>query len=615
MQTCELGEWLTIGFETPVVCNTDNFWVSWGNAGEGYDAIMLTNSGEYAEHDWYRPSDGVWRNESMAGVDNMIRASIMIDGVAEEIEDGSSTETAEMVGYYIYRSTYPDVPIDDAYLITPEYLTETSYDDTNVSNGTTYYYAIVAAYDNDGTIELSDPSDEVSATPSNPGTLTVDYASIDTTAYSGDIVTVPVTLTNNGGLPVTFLVAADIDDDATLSTADIHPDYIVTSWYTELSEVCEKSDNGDEDTNLPIVTNSGGPDDFGYAWIDSDDEFGPEYNWVDITGIGVQMELTDESNFGPYAMGFNFPFYGISYSTFRVSSNGYISFTSQYVITYENYELPTGAEPFNLVAPFWDDLNPEAGGECYYYVGSDSVIVSWIGIPVYGTDDYCTFQIILTSDGNIVLQYGDIGSDGISATIGIQNADGTIGLCVSYNAEYVHNDMTVRINNNSWLRFGQVDGTVPAGGSLIVNALLDPSMLGTGITHTGTMTITGYDYNHDLDPLEIPITFAVEDTVTGIGDNSGLPTTYSLDQNYPNPFNAHTEIKYALPVDSDVQLEVYNILGQKVVTLVDEEQTAGYHSLIWDGTNESGQVVSSGMYLYKLVTNEDTFVKKMVMLK
>ena len=101
----------------------------------------------------------------------------------------------------------------------------------------------------------------------------------------------------------------------------------------------------------------------------------------------------------------------------------------------------------------------------------------------------------------------------------------------------------------------------------------------------------------------------------GIEDSETLPENISLLQNYPNPFNARTEIKYTLPVGSDVKLEIYNLLGQKVVTLADEKQTAGYHSLIWDGTNESGQMVSSGMYLYKLTTNENISVKKMVMLK
>ena len=105
------------------------------------------------------------------------------------------------------------------------------------------------------------------------------------------------------------------------------------------------------------------------------------------------------------------------------------------------------------------------------------------------------------------------------------------------------------------------------------------------------------------------------DDINSVDNPEGLPLNIELLQNYPNPFNATTEIKYALAVDNDVTIEVYNVIGQKVVTLVDEKQTAGYHSLIWDGTNESGQVVSSGMYLYKMVINEDTFVKKMVMLK
>ena len=87
-------------------------------------------------------------------------------------------------------------------------------------------------------------------------------------------------------------------------------------------------------------------------------------------------------------------------------------------------------------------------------------------------------------------------------------------------------------------------------------------------------------------------------------------------QNYPNPFNPETTIKYQLPKTSKVTLTIYNILGQKIKTLVDEEKQTGYYSVKWDGTDDFGAKVSSGIYIYRMETNKG-FVKtlKMVFLK
>ncbi len=89
-----------------------------------------------------------------------------------------------------------------------------------------------------------------------------------------------------------------------------------------------------------------------------------------------------------------------------------------------------------------------------------------------------------------------------------------------------------------------------------------------------------------------------------------LPTVFNLNQNYPNPFNPITTIRYSLPVATDVHFDIFNILGQKVQTLVDERQSAGEHTVLW---NSEG--FSSGIYLYRLSTDEATETKKMILLK
>ena len=103
--------------------------------------------------------------------------------------------------------------------------------------------------------------------------------------------------------------------------------------------------------------------------------------------------------------------------------------------------------------------------------------------------------------------------------------------------------------------------------------------------------------------------------LTGIGDDNGLPAEFALAQNYPNPFNARTVINYSLPVSGKVSLDIFNIMGQKVVTLLDSYQEAGYRSVIWDGHDADGNVVSSGIYFYRLHADRKTITKRMLILK
>lgn len=94
-----------------------------------------------------------------------------------------------------------------------------------------------------------------------------------------------------------------------------------------------------------------------------------------------------------------------------------------------------------------------------------------------------------------------------------------------------------------------------------------------------------------------------------------LPLSYELSQNYPNPFNPSTTIKFFLPTQTHVRLEVFNILGQRVTTLVDGDLPAGQHQVEWDGRNEQGRPVSSGVYFYRVVTDEFYKSKKMMLIK
>lgn len=102
----------------------------------------------------------------------------------------------------------------------------------------------------------------------------------------------------------------------------------------------------------------------------------------------------------------------------------------------------------------------------------------------------------------------------------------------------------------------------------------------------------------------------VEDEIAGV-----IPSDYRLHQNYPNPFNPTTTIKYDLPEESRVVLKVFNLLGQEVRTLVNEKQSAGFKTEVWDGKNNSGNKVGSGIYIYKLNAGTKNHSRKMVLLK
>jgi hypothetical protein len=109
-------------------------------------------------------------------------------------------------------------------------------------------------------------------------------------------------------------------------------------------------------------------------------------------------------------------------------------------------------------------------------------------------------------------------------------------------------------------------------------------------------------------------------SVTPDDDKNVIPKEYALLQNYPNPFNPSTSIEFSIPVNADVTLTIYNLLGQAITALVNEEISSGYYSVVWNGEDRSGLKVSSGVYLYKMEANgsdgkEFQQIRKMVLLK
>ncbi|MCD6374554.1 MAG: T9SS type A sorting domain-containing protein, partial [Caldisericaceae bacterium] len=106
-----------------------------------------------------------------------------------------------------------------------------------------------------------------------------------------------------------------------------------------------------------------------------------------------------------------------------------------------------------------------------------------------------------------------------------------------------------------------------------------------------------------------------EALVKSLTTSQMLPEEAILFANYPNPFNPSTTIRFALPEDSYVRLTIYSITGQKVRTLINGQVSKGYHQIVWDGRNESGQPVSGGLYVYEFKTDNKRILKKMLLIK
>ena len=94
-----------------------------------------------------------------------------------------------------------------------------------------------------------------------------------------------------------------------------------------------------------------------------------------------------------------------------------------------------------------------------------------------------------------------------------------------------------------------------------------------------------------------------------------IPSDFTLHQNYPNPFNPKTQIQFDVATNTNVMVSIYNIMGQKVATLLDGDLNAGIYNLSWNGTSDDGIILPTGMYFYEMKSAEFHSVKKLIFVK
>jgi hypothetical protein len=186
----------------------------------------------------------------------------------------------------------------------------------------------------------------------------------------------------------------------------------------------------------------------------------------------------------------------------------------------------------------------------------------------------------------------------------------TIDGIINDSSGWFFDDVIVYFEGVPWLPIDPNSGTILAGQSADITVTYDASNLVEG-EYTANITITS---NDPAEPeVIIPVTLTVGYVNT---EPDVLPVVTKLQGNYPNPFNPETTISFSVAQTSSfVNLEVFNIKGQKVKTLVDEILPAGKHSVTWNGKDENGKSVASGVYFYKMKADKFVSTKKMILMK
>ncbi len=462
------------------------------------------------------------------------------------------------------------------------------------------------SYTKDGSVNTGDDAAYVDFIEFPPlgdlpyATLVIDATGFDVTVPPGDVAQRDLEIGNVGNGDLDYLISVQYDPGLRAAPVPTAPAHSLAK------------DEEDIYTGTIPVTGSGGPDAFGYTWKDSDEPGGPVYSWVDISGVGTVPGAEDDGNYGPFNLGFTFPFYGQTYSQVRICTNGWLSFTST-TNAYTNQSIPQAGDPNALLAGFWDDLYLPAGGSLHYYAdaANQRFVVQWTNVQHYSSGNPETFEIIINANGSIVYQYHTV-SLGTGCTVGIESPAGTDGLQVVYNAGgYLTGGKAIRFAQDptvTWLTVAPNAGTVAPGASTVVDVNFDATDLPAG-DYTANLLVGTNDAQNPL--VTIPVILRVG-TSTGVND---LPTSLVFQGAAPNPFNPQTTITFALPVSARASLRIYDVSGRLVRTLLDEVRPAGTSEVRWNGADDAGRGVASGTYFARLSVGGETSVKSLVLVR
>ena len=324
-----------------------------------------------------------------------------------------------------------------------------------------------------------------------------------------------------------------------------------------------------------------GPDAYGYFAYDHTDiayDDHPVYEWINLNpssgGPGVSVGVDDHGYNQDASITLDLPFpftyYGETFDRATICSNGWMAMGSTYLVNYRNWYLPSAGGPRNMISPFWDNLYSQGSGGVFHWFDEENhrYIIAWDDMKNYATNSTESFEVILydpahyptlTGDGEIVFQYEVLNNNDSTqmyATAGIQDAEHTTGITYSYFSD-------------------------------------EPP--------------TGAPFSA---PLAIKFT-------TGRPGYSDAPVLQArsrlmLSQNTPNPMSTGTSIRFRLPAPQTIALRVFDVDGHVVRTLMSGAVPQGEHVLDWHGLDDGGRPVSAGVYFYKLETETNSVVRKMM---
>ncbi len=202
--------------------------------------------------------------------------------------------------------------------------------------------------------------------------------------------------------------------------------------------------------------------------------------------------------------------------------------------------------------------------------------------------------------------FADLGQEVSFDTTEVNNTiEQVITLSNTGDLPLVINALTLHSDDNSFTLTADSSYTIDAGEEVDVKINFQPETAGE---HSASLFIE----SNDEENAKVTLTLTgYAEATTAVDDFGNVPVEFGLDQNYPNPFNPTTNINYQLAQTGTVKITVFNMLGEKVATLANEHQEAGYHQVKWNATNDFGQQVSSGVYFLRMQSND--FVKTMSM--
>jgi hypothetical protein len=266
-----------------------------------------------------------------------------------------------------------------------------------------------------------------------------------------------------------------------------------------------------------------------------------------------------------------------------------------------NYFIYTLGNGLGEFEPSIFDITP--GGEIVWKATAEYLNTHWYRAYKIPSIHPNAFSVLFD-------QYYNMNVDG-NSFIGVvlDDANTSLSFTIHNQSGYGQSYTYTLSDNNGWFNVSSDTVNIDDNENIIVT--LEPMVEPDSVTSL-TMDIWPIHHEYALKSMNHDV-YRIGGVLSEMEPN--IPTEYALFHNYPNPFNPITTLRYYLPDDMNVKITIYDIMGRVVKTLINSSQNAGYKSSQWNATNDAGQPVSAGVYLYTIEAGQYRQTKKMVLLK